>query len=73
MFKAYSTKRVRPVPVEFERNFIELGWCVVNHMYGKRAAQRYFIASGPQRLRKLRDAFTAEQRVTAATKPLMAA
>jgi hypothetical protein len=73
MRKAYSTKIVRPVPVEFEQNFVTLGWCVVNHMYGKRAAQRYFIACGPGRLRKLRDAFLAQQRVMAANKPLMAA
>lgn len=64
MFKAYSTKRPKPVPVEFEQTFVQRGWCVVNNMYGKRAAQRFFIASGPQRLRGLRDAALLAAKVT---------
>ena len=73
MAKAYSTKLVRPVPVEFAQNFVEHGWGVCNHMYGKRAAQRYFIECGPQKLRALRDAHLAQQRLTAADKPALAA
>lgn len=57
MFKAYSTKVPKPVPAEFADVFMRKGWVRVNSMYGKRAAQRYFIASGPQKLRALRDAY----------------
>lgn len=59
LLKAYSTRRVRPPPPEFEATFVEQGWSVVNRMYGKRAAQRWFIALGPARLRHLRDAHEA--------------
>jgi hypothetical protein len=46
MLKPYSTKRPRPIPVEFEPNFIEGGWSRVNHMFGKNPAVRYFTALG---------------------------
>jgi hypothetical protein len=63
MFKAYSTKRPRPIPAEFELKFVEGGWAKVNCMYGKRCSQRWFLAAGPQRLREARLAYRSAQRV----------
>ncbi|MBB5709323.1 hypothetical protein [Sphingomonas xinjiangensis] len=56
MLKPYSTKRPRPVPPEFEQNFIAGGWARVNQMYGKNPALRYFRVSGPERLSLMRKA-----------------
>lgn len=54
MLKAYSTKRTRPIPPEFEPAFIAGGWAKVNHMFGKRPSVRWFTALGPARLRAAR-------------------
>jgi hypothetical protein len=54
MLKPYSTKRPRPIPVEYEREFINHGHDHCKRMFGKRAAQRYFVALGPARLRAAR-------------------
>jgi hypothetical protein len=62
MLKPYSTKRPRPIPVEFEQNFIEGGWSRVNHMFGKNPAVRYFTALGSERLRIARLAAVRKQR-----------
>ena len=66
MRKAPSTKIAEPIPVEFERVFIELGWERANRIFGKRASQRYFTAAGSDRLRQQRDAYMAERRAAAA-------
>ena len=57
--KAYSTKQPRPVPVEYADTFVKHGHSVCQQMFGKRAAQRYFTASGPTRLRQMRDEYRA--------------
>lgn len=54
--KPYSTKRAKPIPAEFERNFILGGWARVNQMYGKRPALRYFTVIGGDRLSLMRKA-----------------
>lgn len=54
MRKAYSTKRPRPAPPEFEPAFVRGGWAKVNQMFGKRASVRWFTALGPARLRSAR-------------------
>jgi hypothetical protein len=59
MRKAYSTKQPRPVPAEYEQSFVRLGHSACQQMFGKRAAQRYFLASGPSRLRQMRDLYLA--------------
>lgn len=65
--RPYSTKRVRPIPPEFEENFVDGGWPRVNHMYGKRPALRYFHAVGAERLAFLRQiAFRKKCRAVAA-------
>jgi len=66
MRKALSTKVAEPIPVEFERVFIELGWERANRIFGKRASQRYFTAAGSDRLRQQRDACLAERRAAGA-------
>jgi len=66
MRKALSTKVAEPIPIEFERVFIELGWERANRIFGKRASQRYFTAVGSDRLRQQRDAYLAERRAAAA-------
>lgn len=63
MLKPYSTKLPRPVPAEFEQNFIAGGWARVNQMYGKRPAQRYFTLSGPEKLHAARKAAKAGRAV----------
>jgi hypothetical protein len=70
--KAYSTKQPRPVPVEYEQSFVRYGHSACQQMFGKRAAQRYFLATGPSRLRKLRDEYLASMRLTA-VKPVAVA
>jgi len=66
--KAYSTKQPRPVPVEYADTFVKHGHSVCQQMFGKRAAQRYFTASGPARLRQMRDEYRAAAKaVTAGT------
>lgn len=55
--KPYSTKKLRPPAPEFEQMFVMHGWSKVSRMYGKRCSQRWFIALGPERLRKARDAY----------------
>lgn len=62
MPKPYSTKRPRPVPAEFEQNFIDGGWRRVNLMYGKKPAWRYFTALGGEVLSAKREQFKAEKR-----------
>mgnify|MGYP004535177185 CR=1 FL=1 len=64
MLKPYSTKRPKPVPAEFEPNFVAGGWARVNQMYGKRPAVRYFQQSGPDRLRSARLAAAGKLPVT---------
>ena len=59
MLKPYSTKAPKPVPVEYERLFVEHGHNRCKCAFGKRAAQRYFVVSGPARLRAARLAFLA--------------
>jgi hypothetical protein len=59
VMKAYSTKQPRPVPVEYADTFVKHGHSVCQQMFGKRAAQRYFTASGPARLRQMRDEYRA--------------
>lgn len=54
MRKAQSTKLAEPIPVEFERVFVELGWERANRIFGKRATKRYFTALGADRLRAIR-------------------
>ncbi len=66
MRKSMSTKIAEPIPIEFERVFIELGWERTNRIFGKRASQRYFTAAGSDRLRQQRDAYLAERRAAAA-------
>jgi hypothetical protein len=51
-----STKRARPVPPEFEAEFVQHGHDHCKRLFGKRAAQRYFTALGAERLRAARDA-----------------
>lgn len=60
--RPYSTRRARPIPPEFEETFVRQGWCKVNHLWGKRAAVRYFTALGSQRLRAARDAYLETER-----------
>lgn len=50
----WSTKIVRPVPVEFVENFVKYGQEGCENMYGKRATARYKRAVGPLRLKRLR-------------------
>lgn len=52
--KPFSTRRLRTPPPEFEKIFIEFGWPKVNHMYGKRAAYRFYLALGAERLKAAR-------------------
>lgn|GEM_PF-1784452 len=66
--KAYSTRRIKRIPPEFEDNFIEGGWPRVNTMYGKRCANRWFVALGAERLKEAR-----KQYLTAARSQGMAA
>jgi len=66
MRKALSTKIAEPIPVEFERVFVEHGWERTNRIFGKRASQRYFTAVGSERLRRMRDAYLADCRAAAA-------
>ena len=63
MLKPYSTKQPLPVPVEYDREFVEHGHDHCKKLFGKRAAQRYFTIRGPTRLRAERDAWLAAQRV----------
>lgn len=57
--KAYSTKQPKPIPIEYVDTFVKHGHSVCQQMFGKRAAQRYFTASGPARLRQMRDEYRA--------------
>ena len=61
MLKPFSTKIARPVPAEFEGEFVRHGHNHCKNLYGKRAAQRYFVASGPEKLRALRDHWLKER------------
>lgn len=54
MRRAYSTKVVRPVPVEFIANFVRYGQEGCEQMYGKRATARYKRVCGVLRLKRLR-------------------
>ena len=62
MLKPYSTKRPLPVPAEYRREFVAHGHDHCKKLYGKRAAQRYFVMTGPADLRAERDAYVAKQR-----------
>jgi hypothetical protein len=57
MRRAYSTKRWRPIPKEFETFFIANGWTRSNLTFGKRETLRYVTALGRSTLRQKRDAF----------------
>lgn len=52
--KPFSTKLIRPPAPEFEQNFIEGGWPRVNAMYGKRCAYRWYVMTGPEKLKAAR-------------------
>jgi len=67
MAKAYSTKILRPVPIEFEDNFVRHGQEVCEQMYGKRATMRYRFAIGVARLSRLRRQFVEARKQTAVT------
>lgn len=68
MAKAYSTKILRPVPAEFEVNFVQHGQEVCEQMYGKRATMRYRFAVGVARLSRLRRQFVEGRKQTAVTR-----
>jgi hypothetical protein len=54
MIKAYSTKKHRPVPVEFEMTYIRHGQAVCEQMFGKRATTRCRFALGASKLKRAR-------------------
>lgn len=62
MLKPYQTIVPLPVPAEYRFEFIQHGHDHCKKLFGKRAAQRYFVVTGPARLRAERDAWVASQR-----------
>lgn len=62
MPKPYSTKRWKPVPVDFEAFFIANGWTRSNVAFGKRETLRYVTALGRSRLSAARREFEALKR-----------
>lgn len=59
MPRAYSTKRPRRIPSDFEPFFIANGWCRCNDVFGKRETLRYAQALGVDRLAQARQAHKA--------------
>lgn len=57
----YSTKRWKPVPVDFEAFFIAKGWTRSNLAFGKRETLRYVTALGRARLAEARRQYKREQ------------
>jgi hypothetical protein len=49
MAKPYSTKRPKPIPVEFQSYFLAHGWTRCNVAFGKRETLRYATALGLSR------------------------
>jgi hypothetical protein len=73
MRKSQSTKLAEPIPVEFERVFVEHGWERANRIFGKRATTRYFTALGADRLRADRNAYRAIGQLAGTTSGLTGA
>ncbi len=52
--RPYSTKLFRKPAPEFEEMFVMHGWAKVNECFGKRCANRWYIALGAERLKAAR-------------------